>query len=107
MARMDHTNCSHPRTPAGRRACRAGNTPVATPAPTTDYVKEHMNAHLASYLMKARMDRAYDAAGVAEEENVCMTCGNEAEAMSDGHYSECCNDRLTTRSEYDALPTWE
>lgn len=26
MARIDHTNCTHPRTPAGRRACRAGNT---------------------------------------------------------------------------------
>lgn len=26
---IDHTNCSHPRTPAGRRACRAGN--VSTP----------------------------------------------------------------------------
>jgi hypothetical protein len=22
---IDHTNCTHPRTPAGRRACRAGN----------------------------------------------------------------------------------
>lgn len=22
---MDHTNCTHPRTPAGRRACRSGN----------------------------------------------------------------------------------
>jgi hypothetical protein len=25
MARIDHTACTHPRTPAGRRACRAGN----------------------------------------------------------------------------------
>jgi hypothetical protein len=25
MARIDHTNCSHPRTPAGRRACRTGH----------------------------------------------------------------------------------
>lgn len=24
MANIDHTNCTHPRTPAGRRACRAG-----------------------------------------------------------------------------------
>lgn len=29
MARIDHTNCTHPRTPAGRRACRAA-APVAT-----------------------------------------------------------------------------
>lgn len=26
MARIDHTNCAHPRTPAGRRACR--NAPI-------------------------------------------------------------------------------
>jgi hypothetical protein len=25
MARIDHTACTHPRTSAGRRACRAGN----------------------------------------------------------------------------------
>jgi hypothetical protein len=25
---MDHTNCTHPRTPAGRRACRATNNSV-------------------------------------------------------------------------------
>lgn len=32
MAKIDHTNCTHPRTPAGRRACRAAlndPTPVA------------------------------------------------------------------------------
>lgn len=32
MARIDHTNCSHPRTPAGRRACRAGS-PAKIAAP--------------------------------------------------------------------------
>lgn len=32
MARIDHTNCTHPRTPAGRRACRAGVAPVVAPA---------------------------------------------------------------------------
>jgi hypothetical protein len=25
MARIDHTNCTHPRTPAGRRGCRSGS----------------------------------------------------------------------------------
>jgi hypothetical protein len=29
---IDHSNCTHPRTPAGRRACRAGKAPVTTPA---------------------------------------------------------------------------
>ena len=34
--RMDHTNCSHPRTPAGRAACRRSSATPATPsvAPT-------------------------------------------------------------------------
>ena len=29
--RMDHTNCTHPRTPAGRRACRAGVSSTVLP----------------------------------------------------------------------------
>lgn len=27
---IDHTACTHPRTPAGRRACRSGRTTVPT-----------------------------------------------------------------------------
>ena len=26
---ISHAGCTHPRTPAGRRACRAGNAPVS------------------------------------------------------------------------------
>ena len=50
---IDHTNCSHPRTPAGRRACRAAGT--ATPAP--DYVKQAMTKTLTAHKIRARMDR--------------------------------------------------
>lgn len=34
MARIDHTNCTHPRTPAGRRACRAQSEMAVPPVPT-------------------------------------------------------------------------
>jgi hypothetical protein len=33
--RINHSNCSHPRTAAGRRACRAGVAPVVTVDPRT------------------------------------------------------------------------
>lgn len=56
MARIDHTNCTHPRTPAGRRGCRAAGT--AAPAP--DYIREAMHRTLANHKAKARMDRDYD-----------------------------------------------
>jgi hypothetical protein len=32
---MDHTNCTHPRTPAGRRACRKGGVTMVSTAPLT------------------------------------------------------------------------
>lgn len=57
MARIDHTNCTHPRTPAGRRGCRAAGT--AAPAP--DYIGEHIRRTAANHAAKARMDRDYDA----------------------------------------------
>lgn len=59
MARIDHTACTHPRTPAGRRACRAG-VANGTPVPVVDYIKEHINKTAANGRMKARMDRSYD-----------------------------------------------
>lgn len=31
---IDHTNCTHLRTPAGRRACRNGSRPQITKTPT-------------------------------------------------------------------------
>lgn len=34
---ISHANCTHPRTPAGRRACRAGNAPVAPPTGDRTY----------------------------------------------------------------------
>lgn len=55
MARIDHTNCTHPRTPAGRKACR--NAGTAAPAP--DYIAEHIRKVAANWAMKARMDRDY------------------------------------------------
>jgi hypothetical protein len=57
---MDHTNCTHLRTPAGRRACRAG---ASTPAPV-DYISDHVRKTTANAAMKARMDRDYDSAGI-------------------------------------------
>jgi len=33
MARMDHTNCTHPRTPAGRATCRKNATVTPSLAP--------------------------------------------------------------------------
>lgn len=56
MSRIDHTNCTHPRTPAGRRACRNGAT---APAPKVDYIAEHIRKTAANGAMKARMDRKY------------------------------------------------
>ncbi len=58
MARIDHTNCTHPRTPAGRRACRQGGSP----APAPDYIGDHIRKTAANGAMKARMDRQYDEA---------------------------------------------
>jgi hypothetical protein len=59
MARIDHTACTHPRTPAGRRACRAGVTELVIPA--VDYITRDMNRQRANAAAKARMDREYDA----------------------------------------------
>lgn len=57
---IDHTNCTHPRTPAGRRACRA-QVSAGAPAPVApDYVGEHIRRTAANHAMKARMDREYD-----------------------------------------------
>lgn len=56
MARIDHTACTHPRTPAGRRACRQGGSP----APAPDYIGDHIRKTAANGAMKARMDRRYD-----------------------------------------------
>lgn len=54
---ISHAGHDHPATPAGRRACRAGNSaPVAT-----DYIAEHIRKTAANGRMKARMDRDYDA----------------------------------------------
>lgn len=37
MARIDHTNCTHPRTPAGRSACRRGaRAPQVKKAPVVE-----------------------------------------------------------------------
>lgn len=61
MAKIDHSNCNHPRTPAGRRACRAGIASGA-PAPVApDYIAQHMMKVRTSHAAKARMDREYDA----------------------------------------------
>jgi len=40
---ISHADCTHPRTPAGRRACRAGNAPlvVTTPDPISVYARTH------------------------------------------------------------------
>lgn len=61
---IDHTNCNHPRTAAGRRACRAA---IATGAPAPvapDYIAQHMLKVRTSQAAKARMDRDYDAAEI-------------------------------------------
>lgn len=61
MARIDHSNCTHPRTPAGRRACRNGSAPViTTPAPADNYIAAHIRATAANAAVKARMDARYD-----------------------------------------------
>jgi hypothetical protein len=50
MARIDHSNCSHPRTPAGRAVCRRGGstpdvvTPVVAPVRNTREIREAANA---------------------------------------------------------------
>lgn len=55
--RMDHSNCTHPRTPAGRRTCRAGGdvNPVRDLTVAADLVKPTKAA--ANHEMKSRMDR--------------------------------------------------
>lgn len=72
---IDHTNCTHARTPAGRRECRtlggpagwaaansaAINKPTGMPEPIIagDYIGEHIRKTAANHTMKARMDREY------------------------------------------------
>lgn len=56
---MSHADCTHPRTPAGRRACRAGQTPAPV-----DYIGDHIRKVAANHLVKARMDRNYDDAEI-------------------------------------------
>lgn len=76
MARIDHTNCSHPRTPAARSACRkiaqqrslginvessadsSANRGVVVDS-TPDYIADQIRATVANHKMKARMDRDY------------------------------------------------
>lgn len=62
---ISHAGHDHPATPAGRRACRAGqqlqlpqNTGVN--AVYNDYISEHIRKTAANGRMKARMDREYD-----------------------------------------------
>lgn len=60
MARIDHTNCTHDRTPAGRKACRNSGNPVAP----VDYIGEHIRKTAANHAVKAKMDREYDASEI-------------------------------------------
>lgn len=54
MARIDHTNCPHPRTPAGRAACRAGRVmPVVAPATVDDIMNLLDNPPLVADLIDA------------------------------------------------------
>lgn len=55
---MDHTNCTHPRTPAGRRVCRNGAGDLVGVA-GADYIAEHIRKTAANGRFKARMDREY------------------------------------------------
>lgn len=41
MTRIDHTNCPHPRTPAGRAACRKAGT-VASVEPSASLTREQL-----------------------------------------------------------------
>lgn len=73
MARIDHSNCTHPRTPAGRRACRSAltdPTPVAGIPGTSlgemrqafrddNYIAEHIRKVQANATLKAKIDTRY------------------------------------------------
>lgn len=62
--KIDHTNCIHPRTPAGRRACR-NSVRNGAPAPVApDYIGDHIRATAAKHAIKAKMDRDYDKAEI-------------------------------------------
>ena len=91
--KMDHTNCTHPRTPAGRRACRA-QVAAGGPAPVAvDYIAEHIRKTAANGAMKARMDREY-----AERTTItishCSGCGSTDVHDSTDGYTMCCNEPL-------------
>lgn len=49
---IDHTNCTHPRTPAGRRACRAGK---AFPLPADTGVNAVYNDYIRASVRKTRI----------------------------------------------------
>lgn len=74
MARIDHTACTHPRTPAGRRACRdAGRVANVHMAmePKVTTVKDAI-AHVIAN------PRAAAASGAAKTEAWIMTSGTRA-----------------------------
>ena len=77
---IDHTNCTHPRTPAGRRACRA-QVSAGSPAPVApDYIGEHIRKTAANHAMKARMDREYDRAEIKMTGPVARRMARQAAA---------------------------
>lgn len=101
MTRIDHTNCNHPRTPAGRRACRASGVAV----PAVDYVKQHMHKVQTAHAIRARMDREAIAPIVHVTPDACSVRGTHCEQCGrtdwdatnggDQGYSGCCNEIVT------------
>lgn len=100
--RINHTACTHPRTPAGRRACRAGKP---TFNPTTGVLDMGTAAPKAAKPTATAVDLGLDmqrpAACTINTEH-CENCGStdyENVNLGDQGYTACCNE-LVARSSH-------
>lgn len=87
--RIDHTSCSHPRTPAGRRACRAGAAPSVVP--TSPGLRMPVTVAPKPFLVPVVTPCTIDAAH-------CENCGStdyEDVNLGDQGYTACCNELVS------------
>lgn len=97
-AKIDHTNCSHPRTPKGRAACRASRATVSAPVVTVPEIK--MTGATARKLARhaAAADKVRAPKGCTIAAPHCENCGAsdyESVNLGDSGYTACCNELIS------------
>lgn len=88
MARIDHTACTHPRTPAGRRGCRAGMaSPIESISARIERTRPERKARLDAVLSGApkRIQPRRSGARVAVGSSTCV----QAALHIDAHGGRC------------------